>query len=329
MKIYLKILKAEVRCRSMGAELVSIHSAEENSFVAKLAAPLLAECQNNPLICAERVPHIDKAHELLDKILRGFWFGLHRSQFYPFYNPAVVQVWSDGSECDYGCYEGEVDCNMKIEPWGNCDPSGTNSSHGHGQSEDCTGIYLATSSGIAKWNDLACNQKIGGFICKKPCDGEHKHDVCGKDGWPYVDGKAFHAFPLHSPGNYWQALSICHKHDAQVASIHSNEENKITSALAIGQAGGNISACSWIGLHSAKRGSKERFWDDGSSVDFVKHVEPGTLPLSDDISSDDKDKESHQCRECTAINGNGHWKDLNCGANCGAVICKKECINPE
>ena len=46
------------------------------------------------------------------------------------YNPAVVQVWSDGSECDYGCYEWEVDCNMNIEPWGNCDPSGTNSSHG-------------------------------------------------------------------------------------------------------------------------------------------------------------------------------------------------------
>ncbi|CAK5076034.1 unnamed protein product [Meloidogyne enterolobii] len=163
------------------------------------------------------------------------------------------------------------------------------------------------------------------------------------DGWPYVDGKAFHAFPLHSPGNYWQALSICHKHDAQVASIHSNEENKITSALAIGQAGGNISACSWIGLHSAKRGSKERFWDDGSRVDFEKHVEvetnllvyilkfkqPGTLPLSEDISSDDKDKESHQCHECTAINVNGQWKDLNCGANCGAVICKKECRNPE
>uniref|UniRef100_A0A915MAU2 C-type lectin domain-containing protein n=1 Tax=Meloidogyne javanica TaxID=6303 RepID=A0A915MAU2_MELJA len=248
--------QAELRCRSMGAEIVSIHSAEENSFVAKLAAPLLEECQNNPLICAERVPHIDKAHELLDHILRGFWIGLHRNQFYPFYNPAVVQVWSDRSECDYGCYEGEVYCDMNIEPWGNCDPSGTNSSHGHGQSEDCTGIYLATSSGIAKWNDLACNQKIG-------------------DGWPYVDGKAFHAFPLHSPGNYWQALSICHKHDAQVASIHSNEENKITSALAIGQAGGNISACSWIGLHSAKGGSKERFWDDGSNVDYGKHVEVG------------------------------------------------------
>lgn len=67
----------------MGAEIVSIHSAEENSFVAKLAAPLLAECQDNPLICAERVPHIDKAHELLDHILRGFWTGLHRSQFFP------------------------------------------------------------------------------------------------------------------------------------------------------------------------------------------------------------------------------------------------------
>ncbi|CAK5075927.1 unnamed protein product [Meloidogyne enterolobii] len=125
------------------------------------------------------------------------------------------------------------------------------------------------------------------------------------------------------------ALSICHKHDAQVASIHSNEENTITSALAIGQAGGNISACCWIGLHSGHGGSKEKFWDDGSSVDFEKHVEPGTLPLSDDISSDDKDKESHQCRECAAINGNGQWKDLNCGANCGAVICKKECRNPE
>jgi len=39
-------------------------------------------------------------------------------------------VWSDRSECDYGCYEGEVYCDMNIEPWGNCDPSGTNSSHG-------------------------------------------------------------------------------------------------------------------------------------------------------------------------------------------------------
>uniref|UniRef100_A0A1I8B5T4 C-type lectin domain-containing protein n=1 Tax=Meloidogyne hapla TaxID=6305 RepID=A0A1I8B5T4_MELHA len=323
--------QAERICRSMGAEVVSIHSSEENSFVAKLASSQLEECQNNPLVCAQRVPHTNSADEFLDKILRGFYIGLHRSQFNPSYSSAVVHVWSDGSPCDYGCYDGVVTCDMHIDPWGPCNPSGTNNSFGNGYPEDCTEIYLATPSGMAKWNDISSYHKLGGVICKKSCEEEHNHNICGKDGWPYVGEKEYHAFPLTEPGNYWQAHSICQKQGAQVASIHSQGENDITSALAIGQAGGNLSACSWIGLHSSHGGSKTGFWDDGSNADFGMNVQPGTSPWSEDKNpSIDKDKESQHCQNsCTAIFGNGRWKDLNCDDSCGAVICEKECKNQE
>ncbi|KAF7636813.1 hypothetical protein Mgra_00003759 [Meloidogyne graminicola] len=320
--------QAERICRSMDAEVVSIHSSEENAFVARLASSQLGQCQNNPLICSQRVPHTDQAQELLDKILRGFYIGFHRSQFNPFYNSEVVEIWSDGTPCDYGCYEGIVTCDMYIEPWGKCDPSGTNNSFGRlGYPEDCTEMYLATHSGIGKWNDVSCHQKLGGVICKKRCDRKYNQNICGKDDWPYKGNKAFHAFPVHSPGNYWQALSICQKHGARIASIHSQGEHQITSGLAIGQAGGNLSACSWIGLHSSHGGSKQGFWDDGSTGDFGINVQPGTLPWSEvNILLPDNTEGNNNCHNsCTAIRGNGHWNELNCDDNCGAVICEREC----
>ena len=45
-----------------------------------------------------------------------------------------------------------------------------------GYPEDCTEIYIATPSGLGKWNDVSCHQKLGGVICKKSCEGENNNN---------------------------------------------------------------------------------------------------------------------------------------------------------
>ena len=63
--------------------MVSIHSAEEEQFVAKLASPLLFQCQRNDSVCKQRIPHTNDGKKSLDEIMRSFYMGLNRIALVP------------------------------------------------------------------------------------------------------------------------------------------------------------------------------------------------------------------------------------------------------
>ena len=62
--------------------MVSIHSAEEEQFVAKLASPLLFQCQRNDSVCKQRIPHTN-GKTTLDEMMRSLYIGLNRIALVP------------------------------------------------------------------------------------------------------------------------------------------------------------------------------------------------------------------------------------------------------
>ncbi|KAF7635433.1 hypothetical protein Mgra_00005110, partial [Meloidogyne graminicola] len=164
LRDWLNFYEAHAKCLAIGGEVASIHSLAENEFVRHLAAPYLTQCQTNNSVCAQRVSTAS-----LDFILRTFWLGMNRCQYYPFYNTSVDCINSDGTLCDFANYTGVINSanpNPAGYPWGYGSPSGTDGGQGAGNIEACVSMYNGTSG---EWNDLSCFQKLGGVICKKNC----------------------------------------------------------------------------------------------------------------------------------------------------------------
>uniref|UniRef100_A0A1I8BP69 C-type lectin domain-containing protein n=1 Tax=Meloidogyne hapla TaxID=6305 RepID=A0A1I8BP69_MELHA len=145
MKDWLNFYEAQAQCLAIGAEVVSIHTSDENEFVRQLAAPYINACLTNTSVCSQRVS------TAFDSNLRVLWLGMHRSAIYPYYNNTLDSINSDGTPCDYFNITGA---------------SGTEDSTANTQQEACVVMYSSTTGA---WNDMACYNKQGGVICKINC----------------------------------------------------------------------------------------------------------------------------------------------------------------
>ncbi|KAF7636821.1 hypothetical protein Mgra_00003766 [Meloidogyne graminicola] len=325
---FILIETARNLCNKEGGEMLSVHSDEEEKFVAKLASPLLLQCQTNNLICKQRVEHTNNLTTILDYMFRSLYIGLNRVALNPDYDSTVVQTWSDGTIVDYASVPTPGVPKTIVSPWGPGSPSGaSDASNQQGFPENCVCIYGANSNGESVWNDISCFQKLGGVICKQLCnesdDTQNDGNNCGIKGWEQANEREYKSLPIPSPGNYWQAIATCLSIKSKVASIHSDLQQTI-----IAKVSQNIQTnCSWIGLHRNADigGPINNYWDDGSLADYGIIVQPnsGSPPWSSDSP-----KSPSGNNGCTSIIGpKGLWLDQNCLSNCGAVICEKEC-NP-
>uniref|UniRef100_A0A915P1L4 C-type lectin domain-containing protein n=1 Tax=Meloidogyne floridensis TaxID=298350 RepID=A0A915P1L4_9BILA len=244
-------------CAALGAQVASIHSAQENAFVISIASSLLDQCENNNAVCKQRVDRSTTSSLRLDRLLRSFWIGMHRVQYAPFYNTSVDCCWSDGTQCDYGRFDGVADPNQSIPPWSTGNPSGSSSSitSAGWNVEDC--VEITNDNGVL-WNDIGCYHKLGGVVCKKNCtntcppvttqapavtskpititpvvttttDDDTGGYICGSDDWQWKNngnGKAYAYKWFNQSGSFWQLHDLCYDSCATPCSIESEEENQ-------------------------------------------------------------------------------------------------------
>jgi len=285
----LNYFEAADLCYAQGAQVASIHSADENNFIFSLSANLLNQCQNNNSVCAQRVSRSTASGLSLDQLLRSFWLGMHRLQFVPYYNATVDCIWSDGTICDYGRFDGVATATQNVTPWSTGNPSGSNNSAaspGSGYTEDCVEI---STGGL--WNDISCYHKLGGVICKKNCTNPCPSAaapttttsaskltttlstatnttassgggyVCGSDGWQWTHykgaGQAYAYKLFKTNGSYWQLNDICYEYCASPCSVETQEENQYIQSIISNSSASNgrrkrstsTDSCTYTGMH--------------------------------------------------------------------------------
>ncbi|KAF7636820.1 C-type lectin domain-containing protein [Meloidogyne graminicola] len=336
MQDMINYFQARNLCIKDGGEMVSIHSAEEEQFVATLATPLITQCQTNNSVCKQRVT------STMDWMLRTCYIGLNRAAVYPDYDSTVVQTWSDGTTVDYASVPTPGVPKTVVSPWGPGSPSGaSDASNQQGFPENCVTMYRNPDDNSINWNDLSCFQKLGCVVCKKQCNNGGQTcgggtgtntPTCGKDGWQWAkegnSGREYRIFNIPSPGNYWQALATCHSNGAKVASYHSDEQKSLLTQMC------QSSNCAWIGMHTSPSGIK--YWDDGSQNNYQNLLEvsecqkkPKSPSCGGGKGRDNPPSGSTNCsKDCTAVSSSGKTTDQSCTSSCGAVICEKECTPP-
>ncbi|XP_072781570.1 macrophage mannose receptor 1 isoform X2 [Taeniopygia guttata] len=163
----------------------------------------------------------------------------------------------------------------------------------------------------AKWENQACNQRLG-YICKKGSfsskadimpKGELRPVQCTDGWWPY----AGHCYSIHRDPKTWEdALSSCKKQDGDLASIHNIAEN----SFLVSQLGYKPTEELWLGLN-ALRSHFSFEWSDGSPVTFTKWQR--RHPAYTD-----------SLEHCVAVKGqDGYWATDICNKQLG-YICKKK-----
>uniref|UniRef100_A0A915N8F3 C-type lectin domain-containing protein n=1 Tax=Meloidogyne javanica TaxID=6303 RepID=A0A915N8F3_MELJA len=161
---------ADIFCRARCAEVVSIHSQQEQDFVTKIAGPLLTKCQFTDA-CSERMEHTNKSAANFDRMLRGFWIGMNRVYGtllnHNTIDTNVTCIWSDRSKCDYGSVQdGSVTPDTVIPPWARGNPNGANPGGDPLIVQACVQMVEGRHGG---WNDISCTYRLGGLICKRKC----------------------------------------------------------------------------------------------------------------------------------------------------------------
>uniref|UniRef100_A0A1I8BPP5 C-type lectin domain-containing protein n=1 Tax=Meloidogyne hapla TaxID=6305 RepID=A0A1I8BPP5_MELHA len=158
--------EADAFCRARCAEVVSIHSQEEQDFVTRIAGPILNRCQFTSA-CRSRAPNPQ-----FDRLLRSFWIGLNRAtgtlKTSNSVDNDVYCLWSDRTGCaDFGTFpNNSVNANTNSPPWTRGNPNGVNTADSQ-ILEDCTQMVESRRGG---WNDIPCYYRIGGVICKRQCN---------------------------------------------------------------------------------------------------------------------------------------------------------------
>ncbi|XP_062604307.1 C-type mannose receptor 2-like isoform X1 [Saccostrea cucullata] len=205
---------------------------------------------------------------------RDFWIGLNDRE------KEGDWQWSDGTPLDY-------------KKWLTSQPDNW---QGY---ENCA-TYRRTNRGF---NDLFCSTKLP-FICKVEKGVLVKDDYqppplerCDDEEFVRLNNSCFNVTEVKS--NFYEAQRSCREKGAELASIHSEEELSIVTAIS--------SKGLWIGL---VRSSNAGFaWTDGTPLDFIrwKKDEPNNYLGMED---------------CSHISA-GAWNDNNCGNTLGGYVCKK------
>ncbi|WKY03848.1 hypothetical protein Q1695_005085 [Nippostrongylus brasiliensis] len=121
---------AETVCVSNGGHLASIHSTDENTFVADISKSGTEYKQGSDLT----------------------WIGLQQAN----YPQDTKWTWTDGTPVDY----------MK---WAPGQPDNAKGLEHCGQTHsDYIGKDPAKDTSYQKWNDIACTTEMRAYVCKKP-----------------------------------------------------------------------------------------------------------------------------------------------------------------
>ncbi|XP_048736074.2 macrophage mannose receptor 1-like isoform X1 [Ostrea edulis] len=204
-----------------------------------------------------------------------FWFGLNDRE------KESDWRWSDGTPSDYTRW-------MSSQPdnW---------------QGNENCGTYKRSNR---RFNDRFCAVRLP-FICKVKKGGVIKDqfqlptlEKCDDEDFVRFNGSCYKINKTKT--SFHQAQKICRQNDAELASIHSQEENIFLSDISW--------EVLWIGL---VRSQNDGFrWTDATPVDFTRWS-PG-------------EPNDHLGLEgCSHIKKGGMWNDINCGTEIAGFICKK------
>nr|XP_011422437.3 macrophage mannose receptor 1 isoform X2 [Crassostrea gigas] len=244
-------------CRGVGGDLVSIHSAGENSFVQNLVG-------SSPV---------------------SIWIGLN--------DKAVERGhrWTDSSPTDY-------------TNWNRGEPNDA------GGIEDCVSMI---SNG--KWNDINCFFSKP-FICKVQrgvplsttpvIPTASSSNACGT-GWVLYNQFCYYLGNGSSLMTWFDARSTCNQMGAELASVHSRDEDNFLVGQYTRQKGRTDF---WIGLNDIEYNNKF-VWTDGSVLDFISW---GTNEPNDAFAGEN----------CVTMPywSAGNWNDDNCNMRKN-FICKR------
>ncbi|XP_038078467.1 macrophage mannose receptor 1-like [Patiria miniata] len=176
----------------------------------------------------------------------------------------IDQMWI-GMELDrtthrYGWVDGWP---VLFSAWGENEPSG-------GDGEGCV---MTNADG--RWDDTLCTAQKP-FICKYDSTKPPSTVVPPKgycpDGWKAFGQDCYMFDPTYTRGSFQDAKVDCEGFGAQLASIHSEQEN---SFIKDNVAPPTLTYGLWIGLQKGQQGLE---WTDGTPVDFVfwKEGEPNS-----------------------------------------------------
>ncbi|XP_015472732.1 macrophage mannose receptor 1-like [Parus major] len=163
----------------------------------------------------------------------------------------------------------------------------------------------------AKWENQACNQRLG-YICKKGSfsskpdimpKGELRPVQCTDGWWPYTG----HCYSIHRDPKTWEdALYSCKKQNGDLASIHNIAE----FSFLVSQLGYKPAEELWLGLNDLRVHFYFE-WSDGTPVTFTKWQRRHPIDTSGQ-------------EDCVAMKGqDGYWATDVCYKQLG-YICKKK-----
>lgn len=204
--------EGQIKCELVNtrANLVNIHSAEENQFFMEQLKHGSASC----------------------------WIGLH-------YNGSTW-LWDDDNQTEY-------------VNWNPGEPNNI-------ETETCAEmIDYPGDESLGRWNNLACSESRA-----YGCEVYPTHEVGCEEGWySFGDYCYWHSYQDYYNSlelTYDQAQQYCQSLGANIASIHSAEENDFLSSYAYASY-----YYSFIGLSDT--GHTDVFtWDDGTEVVFTSMV---------------------------------------------------------
>ncbi|XP_031428801.1 macrophage mannose receptor 1 [Clupea harengus] len=187
---------------------------------------------------------------------------------------------------------------------------------GHPSTEPGLNCGALNPGKASKWESLNCNKKMG-YICRKgnntdvtPLDLSSQQPLYCPVGWMLYHG---HCYSLRREKKGWsQALTVCHKDEADLASVHNIEEH----GFLITQSGYVESDELWIGL--SDRSTQNLFeWSDRSHVTFTKW------------RAGEPSHYTNLLEDCVLMGGKeGRWSDYMCEKEFG-FICKKKASTQE
>ncbi|KAF7631190.1 C-type lectin domain-containing protein [Meloidogyne graminicola] len=129
----------EVICKEIGGNVVSIHSQDENDFVAQLPGTASS----------------------------ALWIGYHVLQNN---DSSLTCLWTDKSNSAYGNYTSVDDPNRQNNPWLALDPVLTDP---YGDPNQCVEIvdtsFDTFDSANVLWLETPCYSRINGVVCKMDC----------------------------------------------------------------------------------------------------------------------------------------------------------------
>ncbi|KAL3093962.1 hypothetical protein niasHT_027290 [Heterodera trifolii] len=150
--------KAQKICAAMGGQIVSIHSEEENTLVARLIDEdyMLCNGVNEPLAEAPKM-------DAMRWLYLSFIIGVHRKRNG---RGGFVSTLEDGSQATFGNVAEHRGKDSKADyPWSAQEPSGTlNWNYNDEPAEECVQMWHP----CGWWNDIQCDRaNLAGVVCQK------------------------------------------------------------------------------------------------------------------------------------------------------------------